>query len=469
MTPIQLDSAGFPARDNIGQFVPLSKAIPIPAGRLEFCDRTLALHLLFLGVPGSGKTNGMSQFVSKILERMGPSDRMVIFDTKGDYLRKFYSPLHDYIVSLSKVDASTTGNRTPVNQVRWNLFADILVDDEEDRPVTAGEVCRTLFDEAVRQSSQPFFPKSAQNVTRAVVLALLRKEPERLLSNKLLKETISTASAIRDAVEGEADLEHVQSFIGGDSTESQGVLTEIQLLSDYVFTGTFAEEGGFSVRSFVLARPDAKLPLPGPSVLFLEYDVGTGLTAQPIFRVMMDLAVKECLSRRPHPGKTFFIIDEFALLPNLYYIDQGINFGRELGTRFLVGTQNLDQVLTAYPGGRGSSILASFGTVISFRLQDPGSRKLVTERRGRLEVSVRVPGYISSQQGQRQLRPFPPVDDYQLSTLRDLDAIVQYPEYDPSKLGFHPFLFKFKYLRDSFGAEREAVDSVMKQGGSGGG
>lgn len=450
---VRLDAAGQPARDQIGDLIPLPVPEAVPPGRLELCDRTLSLHLLFLGVPGSGKTNGTSQVVSRLLERMEPEDRMVIFDTKGDYLRRFYNPNHDFVLALAQLTPEATGGKVPVNQVRWNLFRDILVDSEDERTITAGEVSRTLFDEAVRQSSQPFFPKSAQNVTRAVLLALLRKARSARLSHPLLKETLSTGKAIMDAVEGESDLSHIQSFIGQAGTESQGILTEIQLLADYVFTGTFAEEGGFAVRDFVLGR--VAPPRKGPSVLFLEYDVGTGLTVQPIYRVIMDLIIKECLSRRAHPGRTFIIIDEFALLPNLYYIEQGINFGRELGLRFLIGTQNVDQVMAAYPGGRGGSILASFGTVLSFRLQDPNSRKLVESRRGVLETSVRIPGYIHGQQGQRVLHPFTPVDDYQLSTLPDLEAIVQYPEHDPLALGSQPFLFRFNYVVDGLGRERD--------------
>ncbi len=41
-----------------------------------------------------------------------------------------------------------------------------------------------------------------------------------------------------------------------------------------------------------------------------------------------------------------------------------------LGLKFLVGTQNVNQVRNAYGGEAGASILSGFGTVFAFRLMD---------------------------------------------------------------------------------------------------
>jgi len=56
---------------------------------------------------------------------------------------------------------------------------------------------------------------------------------------------------------------------------------------------------------------------------------------------------------RPSRYFFYFVLDEFALLPRLSHIADGINFGRELGLRFLVATQNVNQVLVVRgPGQR---------------------------------------------------------------------------------------------------------------------
>ena len=85
-----------------------------------------------------------------------------------------------------------------------------------------------------------------------------------------------------------------------------------------------------------------------------------------MYRVLIDLAIKEALGlgRAKSRGSVFFVLDEFALLPHLGHISNGINFGRSLGLKFMVGTQNVNQVLKAYGAESGASILSGFGSVL---------------------------------------------------------------------------------------------------------
>ena len=93
----------------------------------------------------------------------------------------------------------------------------------------------------------------------------------------------------------------------------------------------------------------------------------------------MDLAIKEALGlpRRGGTGSVYLILDEFALLPELSHISDGVNFGRSLGLKFIVGTQNIDQVLHAYGPEIGRTILSGFGSVFAFRPMDDASRNLI--------------------------------------------------------------------------------------------
>ena len=87
----------------------------------------------------------------------------------------------------------------------------------------------------------------------------------------------------------------------------------------------------------------------GGRALFVEYDIASGNRLLPVYRVLIDLAIKEALGlgRAKSRGNVFFVLDEFALLPHLGHISNGINFGRSLGSKFMVGTQNVNQVLKA--------------------------------------------------------------------------------------------------------------------------
>ena len=84
-------------------------------------------------------------------------------------------------------------------------------------------------------------------------------------------------------------------------------------------------------------RPTAK-------VIFVEYDLGIGGMLTPIYKLLMDLAIKEALCRKSNEGNVYFMIDEFRLLPHLEHVDDGVNFGRSLGAKFFLGVQNIEQV-----------------------------------------------------------------------------------------------------------------------------
>ena len=65
--------------------------------------------------------------ISQIEDHMDNNDKMVIFDTKEDFL-KFCSKEH----SVISVDHSG-----PYNYKNWNLFEDIKIEDKSLRPLAA--------------------------------------------------------------------------------------------------------------------------------------------------------------------------------------------------------------------------------------------------------------------------------------------------------------------------------------------
>ena len=60
----------------------------------------LSYGFLALGVPGSGKTNFYNMILSRLLETQSDQEIILIFDTKGDYLKEFGGriPMSDRII-----------------------------------------------------------------------------------------------------------------------------------------------------------------------------------------------------------------------------------------------------------------------------------------------------------------------------------------------------------------------------------
>ena len=153
----------------------------------------------------------------------------------------------------------------------------------------------------------------------------------------------------------------------------------------------------------------------------------------------MDMAIKEALGlpRRGGRGSVYFILDEFALLPELSHISDGINFGRSLGLKFMVGTQNIDQVLHAYGPEVGRTILSGFGSVFAFRLMDDASRNLVRQRFGTNRKQIATYSAIRSQGVRQEVVDGNVIEDWEFSGLKKGQCIVSLPEGPP-------FFFTFR-------------------------
>jgi Type IV secretion-system coupling protein DNA-binding domain len=135
----------------------------------------------------------------------------------------------------------------------------------------------------------------------------------------------------------------------------------------------------------------------------------------------------------------FFVLDEFALLPQLSHISNGINFGRSLGLKFIVGTQNVNQVLKAYGGEVGPSILSGFGTVFAFRLMDDASRGLVRQRFGANRKQITTHAHVRSEGVQQLVVTGNVIEDWALSGLATGQCIVSLPDGAPFFFGVQEY------------------------------
>ena len=124
----------------------------------------LSKHVLFMGGTGCGKTNTFYYFVDQIKKKMTNNDVMIIFDTKGDFFKKFYSSSTDKVLSNSKQYLSVTD--------KWNVFKEISADGWNDIDIVnnTNELTMSIFQEAIQKnSSNPFFPNAARDLLAALI------------------------------------------------------------------------------------------------------------------------------------------------------------------------------------------------------------------------------------------------------------------------------------------------------------
>jgi len=387
-------------------------------------DDLLSKHLLFIGGIGMGKTNGIFQILSQLRNHMTSNDVMVVFDTKGDFYDSYYRP-GDIVISN---DEKATG---PSGKDYWNIFEEINAGANTEEEIV--EIARALFYERSNKSSQPFFPNAARDLFSGIMLHFHRTGGVK--NNAVLRSFLDqTPSAeIRAILQQHPDLKAMTSYISDDrSPQTQGVISELQQHLREIFIGNFRKEGSLSIRQAIRAKQGR--------MVFVEYDLGIGGMLTPIYQLMLDMAIKEALSRKKSDGNVWFIIDEFRLIPNLQHIDDGINFGRSMGAKFIIGVQNIEQVFHAYGEAQAHSILSGLLTTVAFRVNDAATRKFIQELLGKNRKKEVFMSSVSSRGIVEQIRDANVVEDWEIANMRVGEAIINTP-------GFEPFLFRFDRVK----------------------
>lgn len=405
-------------------------------------------HILFSGGIGSGKTNAINQIIQQLINKRGPNDVVIIFDSKGDFLQTFGKKIPD------KTVISNDSNATVV----WNMFNEALMDYKtlgiKALDENLMELSNSLFQTIIeKDANNPFFTLAAKNVFYGLLKLLANKYlTEHLQSGgkKINNHTIYELSKLDSSKIAELfndpaqqkDLAQLIYYLGRMKTDKDGkkvftendqgasVIATLRNVLIDIFKGKFAEMGDFSIRNFVRNK--------GGKFLFIEYDLSQGRVLAPIYKIMIDMAIKEALCRERSPGNVFFVIDEFRLLPKLDFMDAGVNLGRGLGAKFIVGIQNLKQIEAIYGEAEAKSILSGFVTNVNFRTTDLETREYIKSLSGEHIYEYDV----KSLSGGKQREKDSVVTDEDILKLNKGEAIINIPVLDANPIKFQFAEFK---------------------------
>lgn len=397
------------------------------ADRFVLTEKLLSQHLMLVGGIGSGKTNTFNQMLQNIVPQLSSRDVMIIFDTKGDFYKEFYKP-GDIVISN---DGTACGSSGPDY---WNIINELdgTVGFKED----VIEISNALFAEKLKKAGDnAFFPQAAKDIMSAVLyhFALVKsrgtvKSDNYTLSEAMKKEGIDWYRSILSMY---PNFSAMQSYIPPDAMgQALGVLAEMQQVVRSVFVGNFAKRGTLSIRNLVRNK--------GGKKIFIEYDIGIGGMLTPIYSLLFDLAIKEALCRSKSDGNVFFVCDEFKLLPNLQHIDDAVNFGRSLGIKFMIGIQNVDQIIDIYGENRAKNIFSGFLNLLAFKVGDYSTRNYIKERAGENRKCT----VYKSTTVQETISTAHVVEDWDVANLKLGEAIVSLNSAEPFKFGFSEFIGK---------------------------
>ena len=409
--------------------------------RFTLDEKALSKHLLLLGGIGSGKTNIFRFILESLLRKQEPGDIIFVFDTKKDFYEAFYQPWNPDHILIGNAEQFADVTRS------WNVFGEIEGIPGDFRRIdefTAKEIGKQFF--AGRGSeNQPFFELSSADLVSKVMIDFERRARDTgdrsELNNRALVKWLKKAKFgdYMDLLGRHPDFVSAQLYFGDPDAGSKqkltpqalGVFGYINSMVSDLLTGIFedpAPGGEFSMRKLVRDRASGK------TVVFIEYDLSVGEVLGPMYRLLIDLALKEALGQNGEKrGNVVFLIDEFKLLPNLMHIADALNFGRSLGVKVIAGLQCIDQIYAAYGEEQGRSILSGFMNCFCLQTPDSNTRRYAMERFGEnfTQMDYRSKGVPQSYQRQGHV-----IEDWDLLRLDIGQAAVDLN-------GEHPFIFRF--------------------------
>lgn len=390
----------------------------------------LSTHVLLAGGTGSGKTNLILHMIKKIKEIMTANDVMLIFDAKNDF--------HQFLDSEDYVISNYKKNRSGI--VHWNIFMDIVADgwDKAEIEINADEVAEVIFADNIAASNQPFFPTAARDIFAAVLKAMcflgMHDTDYRVkyLNNKALAVYLRGLNAKRlsDFIGKFPELTGVLKYVGsGESDQALGVFAELQAVTGRLFVKGFGENGRFSVRKTERQK--------NGKTLLVEYDASTGKSLQPIYRVLVDLFLKEALSPISSKGHVYAIFDELKMLSHLNHLEDALNFARSLGLVVIAGIQSMEQLYEVYGEYGGKNIASAFQTTFCFRTNNAATREYIKGVHG---TNVCTMHYLNNcNKPMEEIRTGCTVEDWDISTLRCGEAIIGLPGKAPFKFYIERF------------------------------
>lgn len=351
-------------------------------------EKSLYKNILLTGAAGTGKTNVINQIFYQVRSQSSCNDGVyIVFDTKADYYhhRNFFRP-NDVCIGNSRYfrDKSAV----------WNIFSEVLADgdDPADYEANAKEISRVLF-EGRGSVTQPFFAQAACDIFATALIYMVRRSKVNQtawagkLNNSFLKQFLlsNTPAKLKEYFYIYPDMRSIITYFDDDAKgQAQSVLSELYQMINDCFQGVFAKESKdnryFSMRQLVRGKNER--------AIFIEYDMSVGEIMTPMYRLLVDLALKEAVNERAQ-GRVHLFLDELKLLPKLSHLNDALNFGRSKNISVVAGIQNVNQLYTTYGESGAKEILEGFSNIIAFKANDHATREYISKRFGTNLIAYR--------------------------------------------------------------------------------
>ncbi|MGO9145831.1 MAG: type IV secretion system DNA-binding domain-containing protein [Desulfomonilia bacterium] len=379
----------------------------LPVGSVRMPKSLEPRHTFIIGGPGAGKTNCAAQIIEDLKKR---NAQAIIYDFKGDYLRRFYEEEKDII--FNPLDARSVG---------WNLFNEI------ETPMDIDAMATSLIPHSISQIDT-FFPDAARDVF-AGILYYLYNENQR--SNRHIWETVTS------------DAEYILECLQG-MPEGRGAAKHIELPGSTQSQGVFGTLMEYAKGLKYMAQTDGQFKIKdwlhnGEGMIYITNYSIIQEALRPILSLFVDLLGRQVLSlSESTERRIFFLLDEFGTLQRLPTIVKLLTMARSKGGCVFIGIQDYGQIDQTYSTNHRQSIINACGNKIIFNVDDPTSAKISSDILSETEyvemnktrsmgVNDNRDGTTLAERTKRESLIMPA----ELMKLPDLTAIIRFKTYDP--------------------------------------
>lgn len=334
-------------------------------GRIPIPRQYETTHFFIVGKSGSGKTAALNQVIEKIRQA---GHKAVIYDTKGDYIAKFYNPEKDLI--FNPLDSRT---------LHWNIFDELyLVSDIESFGFS-------LIPPVPQGHEDEYFITGAREVFYSILYYLYATGKRTM---KDLWQTVSQGhggviETLKKAV-NEYNLDDCKRGLGileGYERGTHSASDVISTMKKYTNCFKYVEhhQSQFKIADW-LNRQD------GGFLFLVNYDKIKNVL-KPLASVLIEQLGNTALSLPDdRDRRIYFVLDEFASLQRMPKFVDFLERGRSKGISLWIATQDINQIEKEYGNKTMNTIVNNCSTTVAFAVQDVNTCHYLSQFFGEKEI-----------------------------------------------------------------------------------
>ncbi|MBF0558842.1 MAG: type IV secretion system DNA-binding domain-containing protein [Nitrospirae bacterium] len=383
----------------------------ISIGNLKMPVRAENKHVFVVGRPGSGKGVCLLKVVDAVTKR---GDRGIIYDYKGDYVKRFYDPKRDII--FNPLDSRCIG---------WSVLTDVLTVMGPD--TVANSLIPIVESE---DANHKFFATAARHIFAAILYCLKKQGKTR--NADIWEMLIAEKQVIGEALKSTPGCEMGATYY--EESESKSYPDIKNTLMQYVTPFKYMQniDGGFSLKEWVEK---------GAGWIFVTNREQEKDTLRPILSLMIDLLARFMLDLPDDlDRRVFFFLDEFATLQKLPSIVLLLTGARSRGASVWLAIQDVGAITNCYGVNTRQTIINSLVNKIIFTVSEPETAEYLSSLISSADITKSDEGQswgpalmrdginVSRRDSEKRL-----VTPGELMALKELTAYVRFADYDITK------------------------------------